>query len=295
MQTLHTAALALATTALAASAGVGQTLIVGQDFDAIGPAYTGGNPATNSDMFPIGTVAAPLTNPGAAYDGTTPLAGGGLPFATTWTDTRGNIGPVQDTNDSGDFIGANSFSGFNAPIVNPFGVAYSFPGGQYNYELNDADGQLNVDFAPVDVSAAADPYFSTYFWAYDTDWEISDRFAITLSDELGNSVSLLDINGFGADDSMDPADRANDGGFAPFVTGDDARDSAAGWNLVTVPLTGTPLTGSQITASFLYDSSSGSENVFLDNISFTDGAVPEPASLGLLGLAGLTLVRRRRA
>ena len=43
------------------------------------------------------------------------------------------------------------------------------------------------------------------------------------------------------------------------------------------------------------DSSLDARGVQLDNILVTSSAVPEPASLGLLGLGGLALLRRRRA
>ena len=49
------------------------------------------------------------------------------------------------------------------------------------------------------------------------------------------------------------------------------------------------------TASVFWNSTSASEGMDIDNLSFIGTAIPEPTSMSLLALSGLVMLRRRRA
>lgn len=256
---------------LAATGGNASGVILGQqNFDTIGPAYAS-NPTPNSDTF-VGS--GTLTNLGSMYDGVTPVAGGGMTFHTRWTDTRGNDGPVWAAGpggDSGDFIGVNNFAGSNAPDTNPSGVAYA-PFVQYNYEYSDGDGELSLDFDPVDTTDHTDVTVAFSLWL-SGGFEPTDYLVVVASDNLGNSATLLSL-----DDVLMSALATPD--VTPTV-----------WNNFSF----TPgLPGSQVSLSVRVDTNSGSENVFLDDVSISGTFIPEPASLSLLAIGALAIVRRTR-
>ncbi|MEL6741612.1 MAG: hypothetical protein AAFP26_13225, partial [Planctomycetota bacterium] len=156
--------------ALAGMAGVAgianaQAVFAGQNFNALSDADT-----FNSDSFGIGTSNNLLTNAGANNVG-----GPGLDFQTFWTDTRGNIGPVDPAGENGDFIGVNSFSGSNAPDVG-FNGSPVASGSEHNFQFNDGDGRLDLVFEAVDTTGFTQRSVDVKYWINDTSYEADDSF-----------------------------------------------------------------------------------------------------------------------
>ena len=252
--------------ALAAGSAFGQTTVASQNFNALDDSGT-----FTSDSFPIGSVDQPLTNSGSFNSG-----GAGLDFATSWTDTNGNAGPLDpSTEGSGDFIGVNSFAGSNSPDVGPTGAAV-LSGSEHNFEFNDADGQLNLVFEAVDMGIyTTNATVSFNYWFNDTGYEVGDYFTATLGDGV-NSLSLANWD--------DVAIEAR-------VSADDGSNN---WGLVSVgSLESSGLDLSNLILTFNVAQNSGTENMFIDEVKFT--GVPAPGAVALLGMGGLVAARRRRA
>lgn len=264
LKTLYKGAF-VAAMGLALSAGQAFGLdIATQDFNGLAS-----NGTFVSDSFPVSTVGAQLTNSGANNSG-----GAGIDFGSFYTDTRGNLGPRATDlgSDSSDFIGVNSFAGSNAPDVAPDNTAVS-SGSEHNFQFNDTDGQIDLIFEPVDISGFTDVQFSLNYWIASTAYEADDVFKIVLSDENTNSVTVQNWS--------EPQLEANTS----------ADDGSANWGSLSFNVSTSSLTGNLITATVTVDNNSGSENIFIDNVAFT--GVPEPASLALLAMGGLALIRRR--
>lgn len=259
----RTTLLLAASTGLALTAGSASALtIASQDFNSLDSTGT----FTNQTL-PDGTVNGALTNAGASNSG-----GPGLDFQMFWTDTSPSDsegGPVA-SNESSDFIGVNSFTGFNSPDVAPGGAAIS-AGVEHNLEFNDGDGRLSAVFETVDVTGFTNVQVSLNYWANSTTWEADDSIIFLLSDGTTNAVTSF--TGV-AIDGIESAD-----------------DGTDNWQSLTFDYDTEGFTGNLLTLTVAIDNDSGSENFFIDNVAFT--GVPEPASLALLGLGGLTLLRRR--
>ncbi|MEL6329373.1 MAG: hypothetical protein AAFR38_06895 [Planctomycetota bacterium] len=256
---------AIAAIAALAGTATGQITIASQDFNDVGSAASS-NPTETFDMVSSG---GQLTNFGASDQGF-----GTLGFDTFWIDTRGvGTGPVTATSDTSDFIGANSFTGFGAPVESFDGVAYA-AFSEYNYEFNDGDGRVEARFDSVDASGFSDVRLSIDYFVANTGFESDDLFEIILSDG-SNSQTILSLSEPGLE-------AAN-----PGVT------DRSGWFRIDFDISASGLDLSSLQLTVAVDTNSGSENVFIDNVAFT--GIPTPGAAVALGLGGLVAARRRRA
>lgn len=251
-----------------ASGTIGTTMIAMQDFNSLDSSGT-----TNTDNFPAATVDAPLTNIGAAFTGPGDAnhpGGVGMSFATTWTDSSGDNGPI-DPPDSDDFIGVNAFTGSDAPNVAPDGTPVS-AGTEHNFEFNDADGLVKLVFDPVDVSGFEDLGLTLKYWIADDSYENNDRLVVAVSDGTDTQI-LLNLD----DDDLEANTSADNG--------------TANWLMLNEAIT---LTGNMLTLTIAVDNNASGENIFIDDVAFKGTQIPEPASASLLAIGAIALLRRRR-
>ena len=188
---------------------------------------------------------------------------------------------MTTTNDSSDYIGVNDYSGTNSPDVAADGTAVA-SGSEQNFEFSDGDGQLDLVFETVDVSGYTDRTFSLDYWIYDTGYESTDLFSITLSDGAGSSYTALSFSETDLESNVS------------------ADDGTANWNHFSLDLEDLIATyglGEDLILTISVDTNAGSENIFIDNVAVEGSPVPVPAAVWLLGsgLLGLIGIRRRNA
>lgn len=232
------------TTFLSTSVSMAASLIAAQDFNSLSDSGT-----FTTDSLPSGVQ---LTNSGSRN-----IGGAGLDFATTWFDTRGeSFGPVV-SGETGDFIGVNSFSLSNAPDVGPGGAAVASTL-EHNFEFNDGDGALVLNFEAVDLSGFTDRVLSLKYWINSTGYESNDAFTISISNG-GLGIVLL---GYG-ETELEANASADDGtnNWRTLVVDLDAVLSSSG------------LSDTNVILSVAVDTNSAQENVFLDEIRFEADAV----------------------
>ena len=143
-------------------------------------------------------------------------------------------------------------------VTNYTGGTGGFYDGDQAYQMSDTDGVMTLT---SDAYATAD-YVSLAIFIADTGYEDADWITITMGD-----LSLYNIGG------------TDDGGLA-------MEDASGSWIVVQGAVSGGAL---QIS----FASNSGSEALYIDAISIEGAAVPAPAALALLGLAGFARRRRR--
>ena len=141
------------------------------------------------------------------------------------------------------------------------GVTTYGPGGyegDQSYQMSDTDGIMTLT---SDVFDTAD-YVSLAIFIADTGYEDTDW--ITIS--MGGS-ELYSLGG------------GDDGGLA-------MEEASGSWILLSLDVSGGAL-------EIAFACNSGSEALYIDSISIEGAAVPAPAALALLGLAGFARRRRR--
>ena len=142
------------------------------------------------------------------------------------------------------------------------GVTTYGPGGyegDQSYQMSDTDGIMTLT---SDVFAGAD-YVSLFLYLADTGYEDTDWMTVTMG-----GIEIYSLGGTG------------DGGVA-------MEEASGVWFNVSAMVSG----GGALEISFA--SNSGSEAVYIDAITIEGAAVPAPAALALLGLAGFARRRRR--
>jgi MYXO-CTERM domain-containing protein len=141
------------------------------------------------------------------------------------------------------------------------GVTTYGPGGyegDQSYQMSDTDGIMTLT---SDVFGTAD-YVSLAIFIADTGYEDTDW--ITIS--MGGS-ELYSLGG------------GDDGGLA-------MEEASGSWIVISTEVSGGAL-------EIAFACNSGSEALYIDSISIEGAAVPAPAALALLGLAGFARRRRR--
>ncbi|MCB9274597.1 MAG: lamin tail domain-containing protein [Lewinellaceae bacterium] len=215
-------------------------IIAQQDFNSL----TAGTSTT--DQLASGMQ---LTNSGSKN-----IGGPGLDFVSTWYDTRGEgSGPVTPSGDASDFIGVNSFAGASAPDVSASGAAVS-SGVEQNFEFNDTDGAVVLNFEAVDVSGYTNRQLRLKYWINDVGYESDDAFTISLSNGgLGAVVLSYGETGLEAN--------AESGEASP-----------ASWKSLTVDLdaflTSSGLNPANLILSVTVDLNGSDENIFIDDVVF---------------------------
>jgi len=133
-----------------------------------------------------------------------------------------------------------------------------FYDGEQGYQMSDTDGIMSLT---SDVYDNAD-FVTVAIFLADTGYEDADWLIISMG-----GVELLNLGG------------TNDGGLA-------MEEASGVWIVVSGAVSGGAL-------DISFGSNSGSEAVYIDAISIEGSAVPAPAALALLGLAGIASRRRR--
>ncbi|MCB9302781.1 MAG: lamin tail domain-containing protein [Lewinellaceae bacterium] len=220
--------------------GLSAQIIAQQDFNSLSAG------AFTTDQLPSGVQ---LTNTGSRN-----IGGPGLDFASTWYDTRGvSLGPVTSTGDASDFIGVNSFSGASSPDVSASGVLVT-AGIEQNFEFNDTDGAVVLNFEAVDVTGFTNRQLRLNYWINDTGYESDDAFTISLSNG-GLGIVVL---GYGATELEANAEvgEANPASWKSLTVDLDAVLASSGLNPANLIL------------SIAVDVNSSDENIFVDDVVF---------------------------
>jgi hypothetical protein len=163
-----------------------------------------------------------------------------------FTSTGGELGFTSSyTNSRGTGVGLTD--GDLVGVRNETTDVGSYIDGTQGFEINDPDGVMTVTLDDVDLTGAANPFVTVSYFLTSTGWETDDRARIWV---VADGVELDLLNTAGSDI-------------------DDLGIEGA-WQTVSLDLTGNALA----TLHFELDSNSGAENMYVDQIVFSDGALP---------------------
>jgi len=247
---------------------------------------------------------------------------GGQNYGFSNTDNTGTAtNPGSPSNVGGPASGAGEFGGVVATA--PFGANggtnfYAFNVGGLNLGTTnvEAHGVYRCD-SPGGNQALLVGFFkdATTFWEADPTHHNDDpKGFVGMQWGQGNNprAQIYDIGDNGNSDpgpSLGAITTATSVPFSFLYSAPPAGSSNKGALSITVNgltsscnMTGTAFTGADLFNFFGVmsggrNSNSGSATIYMDDLSFTSNnpiPVPEPASLGLLSLGGLALIRRRR-
>lgn len=213
-------------------------------------------------------ISGSLTNePGlqnARYVAGSVGAGLEIGFATAWLTNANSasdgMGPVTSSGDTSDLIGVTDLA--------PPGT--HFTQGSFGFIAEDADGEITLTFDAVDLSAHRAETLSLDVFLASTTWEAADYLRISVSGSATNLV-IFDTLGLDIDDL--------------------AIEGA--WNQLGASLEGFD----QAVLQIAFSSNAGDERLWVDDITFSGIAIPEPSAIALLlvgALAGALLLPRDR-
>lgn len=137
----------------------------------------------------------------------------------------------------GDYVGVTDFTG----------AVSTFIDGLQGYQFQDTDGTMLLTFDAVSLTGRTNPTLDMYYFVRETGWESGDSIRIWLELNGGTEIDLF--NTFGQD-----IDNLGVEGL---------------WTQATANLSGF----TTATLKVLFASNSGSEELFLDHITFSEGGV----------------------
>jgi len=182
-------------------------------------------------------------------------------------------------------------------------VSYSGLSGAGYYGVQDTDGATTpVDAITLDVTGVNITNYDTLELSFllaeddatdgNEDWDSTASFRVAVQIDGGGFVDVFAVES--EENPSTPGDFTNE---APRVDTDfdgvgDGTPLTDAFTAFTVGIAGTgSLLDLRVT---IEDLNAGDEDIALDDLRLTGHPIPEPASLALLGLAGVTLLGRSR-
>lgn len=183
----------------------------------------------------INNANEPLVNSTAASQ-----TAGDLTYIASFQNTHHGTGGITD----GTYLG----------VIKTLSTVKKFTDGKNGYIMSDGDGNLQLNFATMDLSAAAQVKISVDIFIKATSYEGNDHLLIGLKTSETQSEVILKLDG---DDIED-------------------NDNVGKWQTVTA-------TFSNIESAALFinfDSNSSDERIYIDNVKVE--SIPEPATVGTI-------------
>lgn len=244
------AGLVLAIASLAA-VPAGAVVVASQNFNGI--ADVGHVIETTLD----GTI---LTSAATTHNGSS-----GLGYATRWiTDFDIKAGPSIDGSDI-DRIGVNIDDGFLAPDVSAAGVPVG--AGEHNFELNDSDGRLQLEFAPVDMSGYENRRISFDLWSTLVDYSVGEGYVYQVTTLFAaGCLGPIEPNFCGLKGHLD-------NGLANWLHIDIDLDSRIASSENNNP--GFTYDDTQVRLNIAWWATQDDQSLFIDNVLFTGDPLPD--------------------